>query len=221
VLTAIRDKLLEQSPDLIQQFIDKGYLAEGGVAGVLLRPELLSKFLSGHDLMQYFNDTEGLKRASFLDADKDYPEYPSAILEYREGSCLQSASVQVMVDSLLREEHLCPVRIMRTKNRYQLLLAPLSESNIAVLDKFYSMYRINIARAYRVRRDILNKPFSSQGLPACLATLFIKQNSMYEQGDNNFDGIMVSDECCNPDATIMSESPEMLAQRFKPEPNSE
>jgi hypothetical protein len=212
---------LEQSPDLIQQFIDKGYLAEGGVAGVLLRPELLSKFLSGHGLLKFFNDTEGLERASFQDADRDYPEYPSAILEYKGGSCLQRASVQVMVDSLLREEHLCPVRIMRTKNRYQLLLAPLSESNIAVLDKFYSMYRINIARAYRVRRDVLNKPFSSKDLPACLATLFIKQNSMYEQGDNNLDGIMVSDEFCNPDATIMSESPEKLAQLFKPEPDSD
>jgi hypothetical protein len=134
---------------------------------------------------------------------------------------VQRASVQVMVDALLREEHLCPVRIIRTGNHYQLLLAPLSESNIAVLDKFYSMYRINIARAYRVRRDILNKPFSSKELPSCLATLFIKQNAMYEQGENSLDGIMVSDELCNPDATIMSESPEKLAQLFKPEPDSD
>ncbi len=207
---------MEQSPDLIQQFIDKCYLVEGGVASVLLRPELLLKFLSGHDLLQFFNDTKGLARASFMDADKDYPEYPSAILEYSEGSFVQRASVQVMLDALLREEHLCPVRILRDNGRYQLLLAPLSASNLAVLDKFYGMYRINIARAYRVRRDVLNKPFSSKDLPACLATLFIKQNSMYEQGADSMDGIMVSDECCNPDATIMSESPEKLAQLFKP-----
>jgi hypothetical protein len=44
---------------------------------------------------------------------------------------------------------------------------------------------------------------------------------MFEQGDDNLDGIMVSDECCNPDATIMSESPEKLAQRFKPEPKND
>jgi hypothetical protein len=209
---------LEQSADLSQQFIDKKYLAEGGVASILLYPEILLKFLRKHDLLQYFNNTESLARATFLKAHKDYPDYLSAILEYKDGSVVQRASVQVMLDALLREEHLCPVRIMCEQGNHQLLLAPLSESNIAQLDQFYSMYRVDIARAYHVRRDILNRPFSSKELPPCLATLFIEQNTLYEQqGTDSVDGITVSNEQRNPDATIMSESPEKLAQLFRPE----
>ncbi len=213
---------MEQSPDLTQQIIDDKYLVEGGVASILLYPEILLKFLSKHDLLQYFNNTEELARATFLKRHKDYPDYLSAILEYENGSAVKRASVQVMLDALLREEHLCPIRILRNKGSYQLLLAPLSEDNIAVLDQFYSIYRVDIARAYRVRRDILKKPFSSKDLPPCLATLFIEQNAVYEQQSvDSVDGITVSSGQCNPDATIMSESPEKLAQRFRPEADSD
>ncbi len=208
---------MEQSVDLAQQFIDKRYLVDRGVAAVLLHPELLLKFLGKHDLLRFFSSSEGLATALFIDADINHPEYPSVTLEHTAGSLLQRASPHVMLDALLREEHLCPVRIMHNGDRYELLLAPLSERNIELLDQFYSMYRIDIARAYRVRKGVLKRPFSSKQLPACLATLFIEQNSIYEQGTAGVDGMLVSDGSCNPDATIMAESPEKLAQLFTKE----
>jgi len=210
-----RDKLLEPLSDISQAFVDKGYLEDKGVADILLYPDPLFSFLKKHKLLKHFTAAENQKVAYFVDARKDHPESNSAIVEYKDARFVNNASVQVMMDTLLREEHLCPIRIMRSGNRYEMLLAPLSEDNLAVLNQFYAMFRVDIAHAYSVRKDILNKPFSSGELPTCLATLFIEQNALVEESGPEVEGIEVSDGSFNPDATIVAKSPEALVRLFK------
>ncbi len=185
-------------------------------ADILLHPDALAKFLKQQGLMNYFINHKKLKVAYFKDVDRTLSKFDSCVLEFSEGRVLKSASIQVMLDSLLREEHLCPVRIGKNADAYELRLAPLSQANVDQLDQFYEIYRINIALAYRVRRDILNMPFQTRDLPSCLATLFIDQNAVYEaQESYNPDGITVSAESINPNATIMASSPEELMKLFK------
>ncbi len=202
-------------PDIAQAFIDKQYLVPAGPADILLNPHTLSKFLTKHGLLKYFVHQKNLKTAYFRDADPIHSESESSIIEFSEGKILKSASIQVMFDSFFREEHLCPIRIAQNGGQYELLLAPLSQQNIGQLDHFYQSYRINIVRAYRVRRDILNLPFKSGDLPDCLASMFIDQNVIYEEEESQAHGISVGDEPFNPDATIMNASPEELMKLFK------
>ncbi len=202
--------------DFTQAFIDRKYLVDKGPADILLYPDALANFLKQQGLMGYFVDYKQLKVAYFKDVDLMNSESASCVLEFNEGRVLKSASIQVMLDSLLREEHLCPVRIDKNADAYELRLAPLSQANLDQLDGFYEKYRINIALAYRVRRDVLNLPFQTRDLPSCLTTLFINQNAVYEEQElNNFSGISVSAESINPNATIMASSPEELMKLFK------
>lgn len=206
---------MDLQSDITQAFIEKKYLVKNGPADILLDPDLLFKFLKRQKLLTAFIHTESLKVAYFRDTDQTHSESESCIIEYAQGTHIKRASIQVMIDALFREEHLCPVRINRSGNQYELLLAPLSEANLSTLDQFYKTFRINIARAYRVRRDVLKKPFKSSQLPDCLAIMFIDQNATYEQSENSVDGISVSDDSFNPDATLMMSSPEELARLFK------
>jgi len=206
---------LDLQSDITQSFIDKKYLVEKGPADILLFPDFLFKFLKKQRLLNSFTNTKSLKVAHFKDADKAHSESDSCVIEFLQGTYIRRASIQVMIDAFLREEHLCPVRINRNGDQYELLLAPLSERNLAVLDLYYKAFRINIARVYRVRRDVFKKPFKSSELPDCLAMMFIDQNSTYDNGEHGVDGISVSDDSFDPDATIMMSSPEDLVRLFK------
>jgi hypothetical protein len=206
---------LDLQSDITQAFIEKKYLVKNEPADILLDPDVLFKFLNKQKLLSAFTHTADLKVAYFRDADQAHSESESCIIEYTQGTHIKRASIQVMIDAFFREEHLCPVRINRNGDQYELLLAPLSEANLLTLDQFYKTFRINIARAYRVRRDVLNKPFKSSQLPNCLAMMFIDQNATYEESENSVDGISVSDESFNPDATLMMTTPEELARLFK------
>ncbi|MCP3669352.1 MAG: hypothetical protein GY814_02730 [Gammaproteobacteria bacterium] len=203
------------TPDITQAFIDKKYLVPSGPADILLNPHKLTKFLSKHGLLKYFIHQKNLKTAHFREIDPPHSEHEPCIVEFSDGRILKSASIQVMCDSFFREEHLCPIRIAQNKGQYELQLAPLSQQNIAHLDHFYQIYRINIVHAYRVRRDILNLPFKSGDLPNCLSSMFIDQNVPYEEEESGTHGITVSDDQFNPDATIMNASPEDLMKLFK------
>lgn len=205
---------MELSTDITQDFIEKKYLFDNGPADILLHPKLLYQFLSRHGLVHYFSCPEQLEKAYFRDKDESQPELKSSVIEYPKSKVIKCASLQVMLDSLLREEHLCPVRLDRSGEDYELLLAPLSAENIARLDQFYIAFRIDIAKAYRVRRTVLNQPFSSGDLPSCLAKIFVEMNAVYETGIGRVDGMRVSDESFNPDATIIGHSPEELVRLF-------
>jgi len=203
------------STDITQDFIEKKYLLEKGPADILLHPKSLYHFLNKHGLVQYFGSPDQLEKAYFRDADESQPELNSCVIEYPKAKVIRSASLQVMFDSLFREEHLCPIRLDRSGEEYELLLAPLSADNIAKLDQFYTAFRIDIAKAYRVRRSILNQPFSSGDLPGCLAKMFVEMNAVYEAGFDRVEGMHVSDESFNPDATIIGRSAEDLMRLFR------
>jgi len=206
---------LDLQSDITRAFIDKKYLVDKGPADILLYPEVLFKFLKKQKLIDYFSNPDQLNVAYFRDAEKSDSESESCTIEYKQGKFLQRASIQVMLDSLIREELLCPVRINKSGEQYELLLAPLSERNICVLNQFYQMFRLNIAKAYRVRRDVINVPFKSSELPNSLAIMFIEQNAVYDSDGESVDGMSVSVESFNPDATIMKRSPEELMKLYK------
>ena len=206
---------MDSPNDITAAFIKRKYLVPGGPADILLSPGFLFKFLKKQRLLESFSNPAKLKVAHFRDADKAHSESEACVIEFSEGTHIKKASIQVMIDAFLREEHLCPVRINRNGEQFELLLAPLSEANLAVLDLYYKAFRINIARAYRVRRDVLGIPFKSSELPDCLAMMFIDQNATYDESDYSVDGISVSDESYNPDATLLTASPEELAKLFK------
>ncbi len=205
---------MKSIPDITQAFIDKQYLVPNGPADILLDPRALSMFLIEHELHKSFMDQDKLKTAYFRDADSVNSDSKSCVIEFNEGKILKSASIQVMFDSFFREEHLCPIRIAQDKGEYELLLAPMSQQNIEHLDHFYQNYRINIARAYRVRKNTLHLAFKSGDLPNCLATMFIEQNTVYEEDESRIEGITVSDEPFNPNATIMTASTDELMKLF-------
>ncbi len=207
---------MESISDITQAFIAKKYLLPDGPADILLNPHNLSKFLKKHRLLKYFVKQGNLKVASFRDADPASSEPESPTIEFMDGKILKNASIHVMFDSFFREEHLCPVRIAHNNGRYELLLAPMSQENISRLDHFYASYKINIVHAYHVRQNELNLPFKSSDLPDCLAAMFIDQNAVYEEEDSR-EGITVSDEHLDPDATIMNIPAEDLMKLYKKE----
>lgn len=206
---------MEPSTDIIQAFIERNFLVDKGPADILLHLGRLSQFLSKHGLLRYFSNPDKLEKAYFKEADRTHSRSASSVIEYPNASEIRSASLQVMLDSLLREEHLCPIRLEQKGDSYALLLAPLSAENLAQLDKFYIAYRVDIAKAYRVRRNILHKPFKSDDLPACLAKLFVEMNLIDDVGIGRVDGMSVGDESYNPDATIIGRTPEELLRLFK------
>ncbi len=206
---------MDSPTDITQKFVEKQYLIENGPADILLYPERLYHFLSKHELIHSFSQPEQLEKAYFRDANESHSDSKSCVIDYPKASVIRSASIQVMLDSLLREEHLCPVRLEQHGEDYEMLLAPLSDENLTELDHFYVAFRIDIAKAYRVRRSILNLPFKSGDLPDCLAKMFVEMNAIYEQGMGRVDGMRVSDESFNPDATIVGLSPEELVRLFK------
>ncbi|MCP3870968.1 MAG: hypothetical protein GY703_23300 [Gammaproteobacteria bacterium] len=209
-----------QSPtDITQDFIDKKYLVNNGPADILLYPERLYHFLSRHGLITYFNNPDQLKKTYFRDLKGAAPDSESSILEYPKAKVIKSASLEVMLDSLLREEHLCPVRLDRNGDNYEILMAPLSAENLGTLDQFYVTFRVDIARAYSIRRGKMNRPFKSGDLPDCLAKMFVEKNAIYEQGMGRVNGMKVSDESFNPDATIVGMSPEELVRLFQKKDN--
>lgn len=210
---------MDSATDITQKFIEKQYLLEDGPADIFLYPQRLYHFLSKHGLIHYFSHPEQLEKAYFRDADESHSDSKSCVIDYPKASVIRSASIQVMLDSLLREEHLCPVRLEQQGEDYEILLAPLSPENLAMLDQFYVAFRVDIAKAYRVRRSVLNLPFKSGDLPDCLAVMFVEMNAIYEQGIERVDGLRVSDESFNPDATIIGLSAEDLMRLFKKSDN--
>jgi len=209
--------MVESHTDITQDFVQRKYLVDNGPADILLHLDRLSHFLNKHDLIKHFSKPGQMEKAYFRDADPLNSDSASCVVEYPKAKVVRRASIQVMLDSLLREEHLCPIRLERSGAEYELLLAPLSEENLAVLDQFYVAFRVDIAKAYRVRRNILNLPFKSGDLPSCLAKMFVEMNLVYETGIGRVDGMNVSDESFNPDATIIGRSAEELMRLFKKE----